>query len=69
MSAELIGALAGAGVGLSGYLALRAIASKVEAEEGEAGRRKAAILRMVGIADVVLMTLIGAYVGPLALGG
>ena len=69
MSAQMIGAAVGALVGLTGFVFLRMLASKIEREKGEAGRQQALYLRMLAIVDVILMTALGAYAGPHALGG
>ena len=69
MNATLIGGLFGLLVGFSGFVVLRNVADRVEREQGASGRQKAQIFRMVAIVDLVVMTLVGAFAGPLALGG
>jgi hypothetical protein len=68
MSPHLIGAAAGAAVGLASGFFIRSIADKIEREKGEAGRSSVTFLRMIALIDIILLTLMGAFVGPLVLG-
>ncbi len=69
MSPELTGAIFGAALGLLGYITLNWVAGRIEHERGADGKRVASILRFAGIADFIILTLLGAYLGPIVLSG
>ena len=69
MTPELTGALVGGMLGLLGYAMLNWVAGKIEHERGAEGKRTASILRYAGIADFIILTLLGGYLGPIVLSG
>ena len=69
MTPELTGAIFGGILGLLGYATLNWVAGRIEHERGAEGKKAASILRFAGIADFVILTLLGAYLGPIVLSG
>ena len=71
MSAAQIGGMIGAVIGLAGFFALRWVADRMEQEpskDRERTARTANILRLMAIADIIVLAAIGYFVGPLVLG-
>jgi hypothetical protein len=68
MSPQLIGAMIGAVMGLAAFIALRSVADRVERNDKENGARVAGILRTAAVAEIVILTLMGAFIGPLIFG-
>ncbi|MCB1522192.1 MAG: hypothetical protein KDJ37_16700 [Hyphomicrobiaceae bacterium] len=69
MNATMIGALAGAAFGLVNFIALRMLASRVEADASSPEkRRSASILRLVALADLLIFPILGFFLGPIVLG-
>jgi hypothetical protein len=62
MSGFQIGAIIGLALGLAGFLAMRALARRVELEETKT------VLKMASIVDLVLFPVLGAFAGGLASG-
>jgi hypothetical protein len=69
MSPLLIGADAGAAIGLASALFLRSLAAKIEARDGEKRAKSVALLRATAIIEFLFLTLMGAFLGHLVLGG
>ena len=62
MSGMLPGAIVGFGIGLFGFFAMRALASRVELEDTKT------VLKMAAIVDLALFPVIGAFAGGLIVG-
>ena len=70
MSPSIAGAVVGFIVGMMGFLFIRLAAARVESKGVTAEPQKAArILRMVALADLILFTVIGFFVGPMIVSG
>ena len=65
MSAAQVGGIFGAVIGLAGFVALRFAADKIQSSARDDGgnSRVADLLRMLAIADMLLLPLIGYLVG------
>ena len=71
MSAAQIGGIIGAGLGLVNFAGLRWLADRIDSgQNGNGGRRaaKANMIRLVAIADMIVVPLVGYLVGPLVAG-
>jgi hypothetical protein len=67
----MIGGVVGAVLGLAGLVAMRFIAARIEskAQPGDARSASTAnLMRTIAIADLIILTLVGYFVGPLVLG-
>jgi len=64
VSAAQIGGIVGAVVGLANFVWLRGLAERLARDGSEAGSR-ANIIRLVAIADMVVMPVLGYLLGPL----
>lgn len=70
MSPHVIGAIVGFVVGLMGFLFIRLAAYRVETKGvGPEPVKTAGMLRIVAIADLVLFTVLGFFVGPMIVSG
>jgi len=68
MSPSMMGAMLGFSVGLVGFIALRIAASRMEARKEVENRMQVArVIRMVAIADWLLMIAAGFIIGPFIL--
>ena len=66
MNASMAGALIGFVIGLSGFFTLRFVAHRIEqTQEQPTATQAANILRYAAIADVVIFTVLGYFVGPM----
>jgi hypothetical protein len=64
----MTGALIGAALGLAGYVVIRMAASQIEGlRPSPEQRRRADILRAVGLADLLVFPIIGYFAAPLVL--
>ena len=71
MTPAQIGGMAGAAFGLVGFAALRFVADRIDTEHAASGRDKPAhtnIIRLIAVAEIVVLTVVGYFVGPLVLG-
>jgi hypothetical protein len=57
-----LGAVVGLGLGAAGFFAMRALARRVELDETKQ------VLNMAAIVDLVLLPVLGAFVGGLMVG-
>ena len=62
MSGMQLGAIVGLGLGVVGFIAMRALARRVELDETKQ------VLNMAAIVDLVLLPVLGAFVGGLMVG-
>ena len=70
MTPHVIGAIVGFVVGLMGFLFIRLAAYRVETEGvGPEPAKTAGMLRIVAVADLVLFTVLGYFVGPMIVSG
>jgi hypothetical protein len=68
MTPEMTGALIGAGVGLLSYFAISIAAANIEKGNPTAEQvRRASLLRFIGRVDVLVLAVVGYFVGPLVL--
>jgi hypothetical protein len=68
MTPEMTGALIGAGVGLLSYFAISIAAASIEKGKPTADQvRRASLLRFIGRVDVLVLAVVGYFVGPLVL--
>ncbi len=66
MSPNMIGAIVGFIVGLSGYLFIRLAARRVEDKGVTAEPSKTAqMLRLVALLDLIIFTVAGWFIGPM----
>ena len=66
MTPAMTGALLGFAVGFMGFVSLRIVANRIE-EKGVTPepQKTAAVIRMVALADWLLFTVLGFFLGPL----
>ena len=70
MSPNLVGAVFGLVVGLLGFFHIRFAAARVESKGvGPEPVATAKVLRVVAVADLILMVVIGYFVGPMIVSG
>ena len=71
MSSAMIGAWAGAALGLLNFAVLRHVATTIENGEGTAAQKKRAapVIRTMAFVELMLLPIIGYVVGPLMLEG
>jgi len=70
VSPGTVGAIVGFIVGMMGFTFIRLAASRVESKGVTADPAKTAgLLRMVAVADLILFTVIGYFVGPMIVSG
>ena len=67
-SPAMLGALAGAVLGLIGFVSLRAVADRIETMQGTNEPKTAAqVLRIAALGDLILFPVVGFIVGPMLL--
>lgn len=70
MSPAMTGTLLGFAVGFVGFVMLRIVANRIETTGATAEPAKtAAIMRMAALADWLIFTLLGFFLGPTFLSG
>ena len=70
MSPAMSGTLLGFAIGFIGFVMLRIVANRIEST-GTTGepQRTAAVMRMVALADWLIFTVLGFFLGPMFLSG
>ena len=70
MTPAMTGALLGFAIGFLGFAMLRIVANRIEKIGATAEPNKTAgVMRMVALADWIIFTVIGFFVGPMVLPG
>ena len=70
MSPAMTGALLGFAIGFIGFVMLRIVANRIESTAAtEEPKRTAGIMRMVALADWLIFTVLGFFLGPMFLTG
>ena len=66
MSPDMTGTLLGFAIGFMGFVSLRIVANRIE-EKGVTPepQKTAAIIRVVALADWLLFTVLGFFLGPM----
>ncbi|MBU2581062.1 MAG: hypothetical protein KJ622_05020 [Alphaproteobacteria bacterium] len=68
LSPAMLGALVGAGLGMIGFLTLRAVADRIENMKGGNDPKTAAkVLRIAALGDLIIFPVVGFFVGPMLL--
>ena len=68
MTPALKGAIAGAIIGFGGFMAIRRVAAKQDIPGATPEQRKMAdILRKIAVADLIIFTVVGYFIGPLVM--
>ena len=66
LSPAMLGAIAGAVLGLIGFISLRTIAHRVETMKGGNDPKTAAnILRIAALGDLIIFPVVGFFIGPM----
>jgi hypothetical protein len=68
MSPEVVGALAGALLGIVNLVVLWSVAARMEKESPPERAKVARIIRGVALIDIFLFATVGYYVGPMTIG-
>jgi len=68
LSPAMIGALAGAVLGVIGFISLRVMATRIEnMKEGNDPKTAANVLRIAALGDLILFPVVGYFIGPMVL--
>jgi len=68
LSPAMIGALAGAVLGLIGFVSLRVMATRIEnMKDANDPKTASKVLRIAALGDLILFPIVGYFIGPLVL--